>query len=412
MSNKIDLDYQNLIKDILENGTVKETRNGKTLSLFGKTIKYKFVYNKAPLITTKKMAFKSIVTELIWFLRGDTNIKFLLDNNCHIWDGDSYKYYTKHPCATISDHNTNILYKNLEKGWCIRTGLSFMAPDPTRHLTKEEFIEKIKSDDEFAKTWGDLGFIYGKQWRRWQFTEIVKEDKNAQVKLGHIDQIACLISELKNNPDSRRLLVTAWNPGELDQCVLPPCHYAFQVYTRELTRKEKIDWVMRNSYETGMEREVIEACWKDEDFHCEYYDTPKRAISLIWNQRSVDIGLGLPFNIASYSLLLIVFGKMLNMIPEELIGNLGDCHIYSNQIDEIKKQITKEPYELPTISFSKKTETIFNKFRGCNTLEDKNLGKDFGYYNNVENVINSLKTSDFVLENYKSHPKIHFPLSN
>jgi thymidylate synthase len=164
--NKLDKDYQNLLKDILENGVVKETRNGSTISVFGRQIRHD-MKTGFPLLTTKKMAWKTMVTELLWFLRGDTNIKYLVDNNCHIWDGDAYKNYTKYPLATIHDHHTNILYQNRDKGWCMLNGRSMVSPHPTRHLTQEEFINKIKTDDEFAKTWGDLGPVYGAGWRNW-----------------------------------------------------------------------------------------------------------------------------------------------------------------------------------------------------------------------------------------------------
>jgi thymidylate synthase len=162
-----------------------------------------------PLLTTKKMAWKTMVTELLWFLRGDTNIKYLVDNDCHIWDGDAYKNYTNYPLATIHDHHTNILYQNRDKGWCMLNGRSMVSPHPTRHLSQEEFINKIKTDDEFAKKWGELGPIYGKQWRNWDTHNKYDIDPTP------IDQIENLINDLKTNPDSRRLMVSAWNVADL-----------------------------------------------------------------------------------------------------------------------------------------------------------------------------------------------------
>jgi len=237
-----------------------------------------------PLLTTKKMAWKQIVTELLWFLRGDTNIKYLLDNDCHIWDGDCYKNYTKYPLATIHDHHTNILYQNRDKGWCLLNGRSMVSPHPTRHLTQEEFINKIKTDDEFANKWGNLGPVYGKQWRSWDVPKILTIDKG-KIENGigtewgtwernPIDQIANLITELKTNPDSRRLMVNAWNVGELDQMVLPPCHYGFQVYTRELSHKERCDLFGHND---SIDRDYSYSKWLDDNGY------PKRAISLMWN---------------------------------------------------------------------------------------------------------------------------------
>ncbi len=304
MKNNLDKSYQLLLQDILDNGIQKGDRTGTgTISVFGRQIRHK-MSEGFPLLTTKKMAWKTMVTELLWFLRGDTNIKFLHDNNCHIWDGDYEKS---------------------------------------------------------GRTDGELGPIYGKQWRNWN----------------GIDQISNLINELKANPDSRRLMVNAWNVGELDQMVLPPCHYGFQVYTRELTNKERYRIWFNKNYETGME-------FNDElipDFDDKYYElTPKRAISLMWNQRSVDTFLGLPFNIASYGLLLLMIADEVGMYAEELIGNLGDTHLYLNHIEQAKEQIKREPFRLPNV--------------------------------HIRDGIESFMPDDIILENYISHPSIKAPLSN
>ena len=203
--NNLDKQYQNLLQDILDNGVTKSDRTGTgTLSVFGRQIRHK-MSEGFPLLTTKKMPFRLIATELMWFLSGDTNIKFLVDNDCHIWDGDAYKRY--------SDH--------------------FIGYDDVPN--KELFIEQIKTDDEFAKKWGNLGPVYGKQWRSWKFTDKFTNGEQIAYVNGSIDQIVNLINDLKTNPDSRRLLVSAWNPADLQDQVLPPCHYGFQVYTRELS---------------------------------------------------------------------------------------------------------------------------------------------------------------------------------
>ena len=230
--NNIEHDYLRLLKDIINNGVEKQDRTGTgTISVFGRQIRHK-MSEGFPLLTTKKMAFKTMVTELLWFLRGDTNIKYLVDNNCHIWDGDAYKNY---------------LYKVTRDKDIVRYLKSYSIDTkgvPTIELySKDEFIERIKNDDVFAKKWGELGPVYGKQWRSW-----VGESSTAQGSLsasttfGNIDQIQNLINDLKTNPDSRRLMVNAWNVGELDQMVLPPCHYGFQVYTRELSLEERRDY--------------------------------------------------------------------------------------------------------------------------------------------------------------------------
>ena len=206
----IEHDYLRLLKDVLDNGKVKEDRTGTgTISVFGRQIRHK-MSEGFPLLTTKKMYWKGIVTELLWFLRGDTNIKYLVDNGCHIWDGDAYKKYKKEWSKYVpgdgsfkeSEYNTSKPYEAIP-------------------YTKEEFINKIKTDDEFAKKWGELGPIYGKQWRKWGSGAL--EDKY----LDNIDQIQNSINLLKTDPDSRRNIVSAWNVGELDQMTLPPCHYGF-----------------------------------------------------------------------------------------------------------------------------------------------------------------------------------------
>jgi len=355
--NKIDKQYLQLVQDILDYGVEKQDRTGTgTKSIFGYTIRHK-MSDGFPLLTTKKMAWKSIVTELLWFLRGDTNIKFLVDNDCHIWDGDCFANYQKE-------------FKKLHYH--------------TAQMGKDEFIERIKTDDEFAKKWGELGSIYGKQWRswdvygyEWELSQIVKKDR--------IDQIANLINELKTNPDSRRLMVNAWNVGELHEMALPPCHYGFQVYTREMSVQE------RKKYDHHFDDLIGE--YPDHHITLDKRGVPRRAVSLMWNQRSVDVGLGLPFNITSYGLLLEIIAKITNMVPDELIGNLGDTHLYSNHIEPIKEQLTREPFDLPTLKHMK-TDDFY-----------KSLGEDLS-------LITHLEPIDFTLKNYQSHPTIKLPLSN
>ena len=367
MSNKLDLDYQALLKDILENGTKKSDRTGTgTLSVFGRQVRHKMSIG-FPLITTKKMAFKTIVTELLWFLKGDTNIKYLIDNNCHIWDGDCYKNY-----------KNNWSYEKYPNDGSVVS----VEPLKVEHHTKEQFIYRIKTDDYFCKQWGSLGEIYGKQWKRWQFAEFEKTEKGVQAKVGHIDQIANLIKDLKNNPDSRRLMVNAWNVGELDKCVLPPCHYSFQCYTRELSLEERYN-LSEQQYKNAVDLFRDDAIKIKMDLLDEY-NIPQRAISLKWNQRSCDFPLGIPANILSYSILLIMLAKQTNMVPDELIGDFGDCHIYLNQVDGVKEQLTRGSFDLPIVKISDR----------------------------IVNDISEYTLEDITLENYKSHPKIHFPLSN
>ena len=363
--NNLDKHYQSLLQDILDNGVEKTDRTGTgTISVFGRQIRHK-MSEGFPLLTTKKMAWKTMVTELLWFLRGDTNIKYLVDNGCHIWDGDAYKNYLH---KVIRDRNITRYLKSYSVDI---NGVPTIEP-----YSKDEFIERIKNDNEFAKKWGELGPIYGAQWREWYTKKLIKTTlknpltgNSTYVESDEwIDQIQNLINNLKTNPDSRRLMVNAWNVGELDQMVLPPCHYGFQVYTRELNWEER-----KEIFQKHVDGILTEE-WADKIGY------PTRAISLMWNQRSVDTFLGLPFNIASYGLLLLMIADEVNMVPDELIGNLGDVHLYSNHIEQAKEQIKREPLPLPRVF--------------------------------VRDGIESFGSDDIVLENYQSHPTIKASLSN
>ena len=350
--NNLDKTYTDLLQDILDNGVEKKDRTGTgTLSVFGRQIRHK-MSEGFPLLTTKKMHWKSIVVELLWFLRGDTNIKFLHDNNCHIWDGD----YAKS-----------------------------------------------------GRTDGELGPIYGKQWRSWggkkitsinlekvkpyrwgMIMDMVKNGDDVseygvttETKDNSIDQIANSINLLKTDPDSRRNKVSAWNVGELEEMTLPPCHTDFQFYTRELSLKERTEYKKK--------RDSIARTFAPHTHQMlDNSNIPTRAISLMFNMRSNDVPLGLPFNIASYGLVLEIFGKMVNMVPDELIGNLGDTHIYLNQIDGIKEQMTRTSFELPSLIIS----------------------DDVNFDSTIDDFLDSCTKDSFKLDNYKSHPSIKIPLSN
>jgi thymidylate synthase len=408
--NTLDKQYTDLLQDILDNGVQKGDRTGTgTISVFGRQIRHK-MSEGFPLITTKKMPWKTMVTELLWFLRGDTNIKYLVDNNCHIWDGDAYKNYLIEDAKVLPNMSKE---KMTEMGF---------------RLTQEEFINKIKTDNEFAKRWGELGPIYGKQWREWkQFIPYNVTEENCQVAVKVTDQIANLINDLKTNPDSRRLMVNAWNVGEIDQMVLPPCHYGFQVYTRELSYFERYKLADIQGYEEYGKRfggwylldENKESNINDWDIK----NIPTRAISLMWNQRSVDTFLGLPFNIASYGLLLLMIADEVNMVPDELIGNLGDTHLYLNHIEQAKEQIGRE------LSLEERHQLALPIWK-------KKYGPlaDMMVMTNVDNTPYNIPTrtrepyplptvyvrdgtfcssyGDVILENYQSHPAIKAPLSN
>ncbi len=262
--------YLELAKNILENGVKKEDRTGTgTISMFGTQTRYS-LENGLPLLTTKKVNFAAVLHELLWFLKGDTNIKYLVDNNVNIWNEWPYK--------------------------------EFKESEEFNNETQEEFIERIKTDDEFAKKHGNLGPVYGKQWRDF---------------LG-VDQIAKVVEQIKNNPDSRRHIVSAWNPTEVDNMLLPPCHSLFQFY------------VVNGKLSTQL------------------------------YQRSADLFLGVPFNIASYSILNMLISHHLGLENGEFIHTTGDTHIYSNHIEQINLQLTRTPKELPKLVIKTKRENIWD----------------------------------------------------
>jgi thymidylate synthase len=428
--NKLDKDYCNLLQDILDNGVKKETRNGGTISVFGRQIRHK-MSDGFPLLTTKKMAWKTMVTELLWFLRGDTNIKYLVDNNCHIWDGDAYQAYIKRYNKGEYVGKTKLL-ENSKKNRTL-----------TEPFTIEEFIDKIKTDDEFAKKWGDLGPIYGSQWRSWKQWH-VKDYVGGNTQ---IDQIANLINDLKTNPDSRRLMVNAWNCSELDQMVLPPCHYGFQVYTRELSLEERL--CIADKFNPLIREDCLTKTHHPDEteelklvYRHEFLDSlgpnvvpQRRAISLMFNMRSIDTFLGLPFNIASYGLLLEIIAKEVNMVPDELIGNLGDTHLYLNHIEQAKEQIgRKYTHE----ERSEMLKTAMGDFYKTAVDEQVPFGGGLSEYYDSYKIPNHTKEpfelpkcniklhfknepsftpehwliDDFELVNYQSHPSIKAPLSN
>ena len=357
--NNIDKSYIELVKDILKNGFQKSDRTGTgTISVFGRQIVHN-MRNGFPLLTTKKMAWKQIVTELKWFLGGDTNIRYLIANDCHIWNGDAYKKYRNTPKNQLS--NEDLLDVNGDGSYMEYYKLK--AEDPS----EKDFPYMILNNNIFCQKWGNLGPVYGKQWRKW---------KNGMFEE---DQIKKLIEDLRENPDSRRMMVSAWNVAEIEDMTLPPCHYGFQIYSRELSAEERSRLWFNENYEQGMSY-LLMTHEEIEKNPTKFSIPPKRAISLMWNQRSVDVGLGLPFNIASYGLLLLMIADEVQMFPDLLIGNLGDCHIYNNHIETLKEQIEREPFEEPQVI--------------------------------VQDGICSMMNDDIVLKNYKYHPSLKMQLSN
>lgn len=294
------IQYHNLMKFILDNGVEKMDRTGVgTRSIFGYQMRFN-LSDGFPLLTTKRVHFKSILHELLWFIRGDTNIRYLVRNGVNIWNDWPYQNWLK-------ETGQNVKYQTYSPEW---------------RANMKEFVEKIKEDDEFASKYGDLGPVYGRQWRNF----------------GGVDQLAQLIDDLNNNAHSRRLIVSAWNPEDIPVMVksgLPPCHTLFQFYVA------------------------------DGKLSCQLY------------QRSADVFLGVPFNIASYALLTFMIAKVTGFEPGDFVHTFGDAHLYLNHFDQVNEQLSRDSYPLPNLIINDGVATLF----------------DFLY-------------EDFELRNYQHHPAI------
>lgn len=274
-----------LLADIKENGVKKADRTGVgTISVFGRQLRFDLSQG-FPLLTTKKMFTRGIIHELIWFLQGSTNIKYLVDNDVHIWDEWPYKHYLLKQGKDVPDSNSD--------EW--KRGIA-------------EFTQVIKSDDAFAKKWGELGPVYGYQWRNWP----TPDGK-------HIDQLKIAIDTIKNNPNSRRIIVSAWNVADVDEMAkagLPPCHLLFQFYVA------------------------------DGKLSCQMY------------QRSADTFLGVPFNITSYALLTMMIAQVTGLKPGDFVHTFGDTHIYLNHFEQVDEQLSRKPKKLPTMKINPKVKNI------------------------------------------------------
>lgn len=375
--NNLDIQYQNLLSKIITEGQTRNDRTGTgRRSIFGQQIRHK-MSEGFPILTTKKVHFHSVITELLWFIRGETNIRWLVNNNCNIWNGDAYKKF-----------KLNFESKPKFAG--------FNKPI----MTKEEFVDQIKNDNKFAEIWGELGPIYGKQWRQIESVKKINYlNDNLELKYNYesvkIDQFKNLITDIILDPFSTRLIVNSWNVSQLEEMTLPPCHYSFQIFCRELSIEERLK-IYADEEEINLselkDQEKTENEWKE---FLRDTGTKEFGLSLMWNQRSVDTFLGLPFNITSYGLLLEIICIFANAVPDELIGVLGDTHLYSNHIEQAEEQIKREPYELPKLEINRERW-------GYLSLKSDNL----------DEMIDKIIIDDFNLINYISHSKISAPLSN
>lgn len=359
-NNNVDTQYLDLVNEIIEHGEVKDTRAGKTRSLFGKQLRFN-LKDGLPMLTTKKMFSKGVIHELLWFLKGDTNIKYLVDNGVHIWDDDAYRYYIE-----------------LTKYWRGPNGLEDVYDKETflKMVKLGSFSEKILNQDKSRYHYGDLGPVYGAQWVKW----------------GGVNQVKELIKTLKNNPDDRRMIISAWNVDEIPNMALPPCHYCCQFYTKKMTEYERWKYfeknILKEDDEEGnynlsvfMDAKYIDGSLSS---YLDRKNVPTRKLSCMWNMRSCDCGLGIPFNILSYSILTHMIAQCVNMDVDELIFNGGDVHVYENHIEHLKEQTKRNPhlYALPTLKLNTKIKNINN----------------FTY-------------DDIKIEGYKSYSAIKMPLS-
>lgn len=368
----IDIQYHALLEDILKYGYSYEDPNRKDvyrLEIPSHTFRHEFRFG-FPSITTKKLFYNQVVTELLWFLRGDTNIKYLIDNNCNIWNKDAYNYYLKQDRLLRNEEFNEPLFKDVDK-----------------------FIKFIKYEDiDTLKSWfstdyclGDLGPVYGQQWRELY-------DKNTGDLFRH-DQIKYLINNLKNNPLSTEHIVNAWNPLDIDDMALPPCHYGFQVVVRPLDLYERIDYSGYDSNE------------KPSHFELDEEEVIKYGFELHWNQRSVDTFLGLPYNIASYATLALIIEQITGYKALAIQGDLKKVHLYDNSLDAVKEQLSRDVNKYGNSVRLNIDENglhfleYFNKPKLSNKLN-----------NNLDLLLCKLNPNMFKLEHYDSYPFIKVPM--
>jgi thymidylate synthase len=348
--NNVDSEYFRLLNTILDKGRVKHNRTGvDTLGVFGEQAKFD-LSEGFPILTTKKVWFKGIVHELLWFIKGDTNIKYLVDNDVHIWDEWAYKRYTTWLNGQQTDGR-------------------FVGEEP---WTMEEFIESIKQGDDLLfkddkhpqsgqplwKVCGELGEgTYGSMWRNFPAFDDTGARFCEDVEWHHVDQLQKVLDKLKDNPDDRRMIVSAWHPYWVDHCALPPCHCLFHFNTEELTLDERIE-LIKGEYQTNAGVVVPKHFAGTE--HLDALNIPKRRLNLLLYQRSCDTFLGVPFNITSYSLLLAMVAHVSNMVPGVFTHTYGDLHIYSNHTEQIKEQMSREPKSLPQLHLNESVKDLFD----------------------------------------------------
>jgi len=353
--------YLGLLQDILDNGVEKDTRAGRVKSVFGRQLRFN-LKKGFPLLTTKKVFTKGVIYELLWFLQrpcnshGSMNIEYLVRNGVHIWDDDAYRWFK----SEIVKNFTSIDGNRIEYMVCVNDDEQGVKPyyeywmwnqlrkndsEWLRNLSKEDFLDLVLQRVEIwgpfmsKYRFGDLGPVYGKQWRKFGGSGI--------------DQINNIITTLKTSPNDRRMLCLAFNPDDLCEMALPPCHVMMQFYTRELAITERMEIFKERSKQGLIPQKYFEyvnnnkaSSVSDADACYDMADIPRYGLSCMWTQRSVDVPLGLCWNISSYALLTHMIAKLTNMAPDELVGSLGDCHIYMNQIDGVNEHLSRKGYDV------------------------------------------------------------------
>jgi thymidylate synthase len=367
--NNTDIEYQRLLKLILSKGRKKNNRTGvRTLGVFGAQARFN-LQEGFPLLTTKKIFSKGIIHELLWFISGSTNIKYLVDNGVNIWNKDAYRRYKE---IGISPEN----YEWMKAVPLAKYG---GTAGTFEKFTEEEFVNQIKTNENFAVKWGELGEgTYGGMWRDYPVNEF-----ESGVKVLGVDQLYSAIEKLKTNPDDRRIIVNAWHPYYAERCVLPPCHVLFHFNTEELTVDERrIIGQERGAWSERDDDHTRD--WTDEQIYKLMTDLrlPVRRLNCLMYQRSCDTFLGVPFNIASYALLTEMVAHCVNMVAGEFIHTYGDLHIYENHIKQVEEQLSREPLRLPKLKLNPNVRDLF-----------------------------AFKFEDIQIENYQSHPPIKGEMS-
>lgn len=337
--NKVDQEYNRLLNTILTNGRRKKNRTGvDTIGVFGEMAKFDVRMDAFPILTTKKVYFRAIVHELLWFIKGDTNIKYLVDNGVHIWDEWAFAKYKKTPDSAKSRHLSDI------------PGYEEYKDSHWEDISQDEFVRRIKDVKHFSDRWGDLGEgTYGSMWRAFPYYDGSDDE-------GHVDQLAKVIDKLKNNPDDRRMIVSAWHPYWVDHCALPPCHCLFHFNTEELTLEERWAYAIKIGKHCGV-------TWEGNDYlteHLNEMNIPKRRLNLLLYIRSNDMFLGAPFNISSYSLMVCMVAHCVGMEPGTLTYTIGDAHIYENHLEQVKLQLGRTPKMLPKLWLNPTVKDLFN----------------------------------------------------